>query len=374
SIGSASYGIAHLPTEMKAARLSSRRQYLQKGCRGDLKGAKPPSISALLFELALDRVAVLLRTRGRRLTLALAFRLSARRGRPLSLLLLVHELADLLRRGLERLHRGLDPVGVVGLERVAQGGELLLDVLLRVGGHLVTELLERLLDGVRERVRLVARLDPLAVAAVVLGVHLRILDEARDLVLREAARRGDGDVLLATGRLVLCLHIHDAVRIDVEAHLDLRDPPRRGRYAVEDEASEALVVCGKLALALNDVDLDLRLPVARGREDLRLRGRDRAVALDELGGDATERLDDELLELTAGERDDEVLRTRLVRGDERQVDLGLLRRAELDLRLLGSFLETLERLTVAAQVDALVLLELLDQPVDDPLIEVVAAK
>src|SRR5207253_2188962 len=233
------------------------------------------------------------RTRGRRLTLALAFRLSARRGRPLSLLLLVHELADLLRRGLERLHRGLDPVGVVGLERVAQGGELLLDVLLRVGGHLVTEVLERLLDGVRERVRLVARLDPLAVAAVVLGVHLRILDEARDLVLREAARRGDGDVLLATGRLVLCLHIHDAVRIDVEAHLDLRDPPRRGRYAVEDEASEALVVCGKLALALNDVDLDLRLPVARGREDLRLRGRDRAVALDELGGDATERPDAE---------------------------------------------------------------------------------
>ena len=69
-----------------------------------------------------------------------------------------------------------------------------------------------------------------------------------------------------------------------------------------------------------------------------------------------------------------MLRTRLVRGDERQVDLGLLRRAELALRLLGSFLETLERLTVAAQVDALVLLELLDQPVDDPLIEVVAAK
>src|SRR6185503_1950400 len=67
---------------------------------------------------------------------------------------------------------------------------------------------------------------------------------------------------------------------------------------------------------------------------------------------------DELLELRPGQRDDEVLRTRLVGRDERKVDLGLLCGAELDLRLLGGLFEALESLTIVAQVDALVLFEL----------------
>ena len=83
---------------------------------------------------------------------------------------------------------------------------------------------------------------------------------------------------------------------------------------------------------------------------------------------------DELLELAPGERDDEVLRTGLVRRDERQVDLGLHRRAELDLRLLRGLLEPLEGLAIVPQIDALVLLELLDEPLDDALVEVVAAE
>src|SRR5207249_6402427 len=71
---------------------------------------------------------------------------------------------------------------------------------------------------------------------------------------------------------------------------------------------------------------------------------------------------------------DEVLRARLIRRDEREVHLGLHRRRKLDLRLLRSFLETLEGLAVVPQVDALILLELLDEPIDDPLVEVVAAE
>ena len=51
-----------------------------------------------------------------------------------------------------------------------------------------------------------------------------------------------------------------------------------------------------------------------------------------------------------------------------------LRRAELDLGLLGGFLEPLQGHAVLAQVDALVLLELVDDPVDDALVEVVAAQ
>ena len=64
----------------------------------------------------------------------------------------------------------------------------------------------------------------------------------------------------------------------------------------------------------------------------------------------------------------------LRRGDERQVDLRRHRRRQLDLRLLGRLVEPLERHLVGGQVDALVLLELGDHPVDDRLVEVVAAE
>ena len=61
-------------------------------------------------------------------------------------------------------------------------------------------------------------------------------------------------------------------------------------------------------------------------------------------------------------------------GDERQVDLRLLHLAELDLGLLGRLLEALHGHVVLAQVDAVGALELLDQPVDDLLVPVVAAE
>ena len=91
-----------------------------------------------------------------------------------------------------------------------------------------------------------------------------------------------------------------------------------------------------------------------------------SVLLDEVG--------DEVLELGPGERDHEVLGPGRVGRDVRQVDLGRGRGRQLDLRLLGGLLEALEGLLVLGQVDALVLLELGQQPVDDALVEVVAAE
>ena len=73
-------------------------------------------------------------------------------------------------------------------------------------------------------------------------------------------------------------------------------------------------------------------------------------------------------------RRDEVLRPGRIGADEGQVDLGARRARELDLRLLGGLLEALEGDPVLGQVDALGLLELLRQPVDDALVEVVAAE
>ena len=89
---------------------------------------------------------------------------------------------------------------------------------------------------------------------------------------------------------------------------------------------------------------------------------------------AVEQVVCELLELRARQLQVEVLRPVLGRGDERQVDLRRHRRRQLDLRLLAGLVQALERHRVDAQVDALVALELRDHPVDDRLVEVVAAE
>ena len=63
-----------------------------------------------------------------------------------------------------------------------------------------------------------------------------------------------------------------------------------------------------------------------------------------------------------------------VGGDVGQVDLGRDRRGQLDLGLLGGLLEALQGLLVLGQVHPLVALELAQQPIDDPLVEVVATE
>ena len=83
---------------------------------------------------------------------------------------------------------------------------------------------------------------------------------------------------------------------------------------------------------------------------------------------------DQRLELGAGELHGQMLRAAGVRRDERQVDLGLRGGRQLDLRLLGGFLQPLQRELVAAQVDALLLLEFVGQVVDEPHVEVFAAQ
>ncbi len=87
--------------------------------------------------------------------------------------------------------------------------------------------------------------------------------------------------------------MHDAVRVDVEGDLDLRDATRGRRQAGQLEHAELLVVRRDLALTLVDLDLHGRLVVLGRREDLGPLGRDRGVALDELGHDAALGLDTE---------------------------------------------------------------------------------
>ena len=69
-----------------------------------------------------------------------------------------------------------------------------------------------------------------------------------------------------------------------------------------------------------------------------------------------------------------MLRPGRVGGDVGQIDLGLLRGGELDLGFFGRFLQALQRQRVLAQVDALVLPELVGEIVDEAHVEVFAAE
>jgi len=82
----------------------------------------------------------------------------------------------------------------------------------------------------------------------------------------------------------------------------------------------------------------------------------------------------ELFELGTRERDVEVLRLVIDRSDIGQVDLGTHLRTQFDLRALGRFAKTLESVLLLEQVNALVLLELLGEPVDDLLVVIVTAE
>ena len=80
------------------------------------------------------------------------------------------------------------------------------------------------------------------------------------------------------------------------------------------------------------------------------------------------------LELGARELHLQVQRAVGRRRDERQVDRRLGDLRQLDLGLLGGFLQPLHGHAVVRQVDAVVVLERLHQPVHDPLVPVVAAE
>mmetsp|Transcript_9996 Transcript_9996/g.40531 ORF Transcript_9996/g.40531 Transcript_9996/m.40531 type:complete len:666 (-) Transcript_9996:681-2678(-) len=80
------------------------------------------------------------------------------------------------------------------------------------------------------------------------------------------------------------------------------------------------------------------------------------------------------LQLGAGELDVQVLGAGRIGGDVGQVDVGLRAVGQLDLGLLGGFLQALQGQHVLGQVDALFLFELGNDVVDDPLVEVLAAE
>ena len=95
-----------------------------------------------------------------------------------------------------------------------------------------------------------------------------------------------------------------------------------------------------------------------------------ADGLDGLGDEGVHHL----LELSTGELLVDVLGAGSVSSDERQVDVGLRRRRQLNLGLLGSLTDTLDGHAVVVEVNVLLLLELLDEVADEGNIEVLTTQ
>ena len=202
-------------------------------------------------------------------------------------------------------------------------------------------------------------------------------------------RREDLGLAGRDGRVALDqLGHHAALRLDAETERgdveqeDVLDiAPQNAALDRRADGNDLVRVDAAVRLLLGDL-LDLVLHGGHARhatdEDhvidvRRLEAGIRQRLLRRTNG-ALDEVADQLGQLGAGHAQVEVLRPGGVGRHERQVDLRGLRGAELDLRLLGGLVEALQGELVLRQVDALLLLELRDHPVDDRLVEVVAAE
>ena len=75
-------------------------------------------------------------------------------------------------------------------------------------------------------------------------------------------------MLLLAGAQILCGNVNDAVGVDVEGYLDLRNASRSWSDAVQTEHTQGLVVLCHLTLALQDMDVNRGLVVGSGGENL----------------------------------------------------------------------------------------------------------
>ncbi|EKE17594.1 MAG: hypothetical protein ACD_10C00376G0001 [uncultured bacterium] len=150
---------------------------------------------------------------------------------------------------------------------------------------------KRLLGRVQQAFGLVLGFHQIAAFLVGFGVGLGVLDHLFDVLVGQTARGLNGDRLLFVGALVLGLHRHDAVGVDVKRDLDLRQTARRGRDLFKVELAQHLVVRRHFPFALEDADGHGVLVVFGGGEHLRFLGRDRGVAVDQAGEHATQRFD-----------------------------------------------------------------------------------
>ena len=200
---------------------------------------------------------------------------------PLGTRLLIELLGQCVERFLERLGVRLDRRGVAAGERRAELLHGRLDLALLALGKLVADLAERLFALEEQALRVILHVNGFLLLLILFRVLLRIAYRAVDVLLGHIGRRGDRDVLLASGAEILCGYVDYAVRVDIEGDLDLRHSAGSCRNSVEAEASECRIARRHVALALEHMDLNGGLTVGCGGIYLALLYRDRRVAVDD---------------------------------------------------------------------------------------------
>ena len=78
----------------------------------------------------------------------------------------------------------------------------------------------------------VAGISQLLKLLIVSRVLLRLADHALNILIRQAGRGLNGDLLLFAGALILSRHMDNAVGIDIEGHFNLRHAARSRRDAL----------------------------------------------------------------------------------------------------------------------------------------------
>src|SRR5579875_3710450 len=106
-----------------------------------------------------------------------------------------------------------------------------------------------LLDLIGGRIQLVAGVGQLAQPAVLVAVLFGVGHHPLDLGLVQVGALADRDPLLGPGVPIAGRDVEDAVRVDVEADLDLRRPAGSGPDVLEPEPAQHPVVGGTFPLA-----------------------------------------------------------------------------------------------------------------------------
>ena len=128
---------------------------------------------------------------------------------------------------------------------------------------------------------------------VFLGVRLGVLHHPIDLVLAEAARRGDGDLLFLAGAESLADTLTMPLASMSKVTSICGTPRGAGGMPIEMEPAQRAVVARQRPLALQHVHFDAGLAVGRRRERLALARRNRRVPRNQRRHHAAERLDAE---------------------------------------------------------------------------------
>jgi hypothetical protein len=147
---------------------------------------------------------------------------------------------------------------------------------------------ERSLYLVSNGVQLVTSVHLCAQRSILTVVRLGVGDHAFDLGLVQRRGLADGDLLLGAGVLVARRDMQDAIGIDVEGDLYLRHTAWCWPDVLQTESAQHPVVTRPFPFTLQHDNINCRLVVFGGAEDLGTPGRDGGVALDYLGHHTTE--------------------------------------------------------------------------------------